>query len=582
MELLRTHAQARTQAGVTLLEVLVSLGIMATVVVGVAGMVNQRTEDTKAAVTAQHIKTIGTAASEYIKANYTTVQANATATKPALIRVADLIAGGYLQAGFNAQNAYGQSTCVLALKSATNNLTTMVVAEGGNVVDDLSLGQIASLIGAAGGGIYSTSAGTLRGAMGGWSMAPGNLASANHLGQNCSGAGGAVQFTAGHPLMALWFADGQDVSATLYRDAVPGNPSLNTMNTPILMGAGATVTENAACASVGAIARDGGGKMMTCQGGAWKGSGGGSLTWKGWLAGVGNLPYTGNTAGDTYRISGLANHAFTWDAINNVWQGLTLEADGHLRLPGVIFANGSSSNYGAITLHGQKNGWGGINFKDSGGGNLGTLMMNSANAGFYNSQDNAWRFVVDNAGNATIPGNATANSLTVGGGGSTNYGGSVQHGWATHYSGTSTVHDDWALTTYGGGVDHNVQPRSSRASIYTNDVYLRSAGRWASDSSVDILEGPHYIAGLKPGKKYLVSVYGITANRTKNDATLLPVQVRNSWGGVIGQSGPGLWINWHDGSAPQSATIMIYAPPDGVVYGFTDIGPAYYMTAIGG
>lgn len=409
MELIRTHAQSRAQAGVTLLEVLVSLGIMATVVAGVAGMVNQRTEDTKAAVTAQHIKTIGMAASEYIRANYTTVQANATETMPALIRVSDLIAGGYLQPGFNPLNAYGQSTCVLTLKSATNNLTTMVVTEGGIVADDLTLGQIASLIGAAGGGIYSTAASTLRGTMGGWSMAPANFASANHLAQTCSGAGGSVQFTAGHPVMALWFADGQDVAGTLYRDAIPGNPSLNTMQTPILMGAGTVVTKNTACTTPGAIAKDNAERLMSCRSGKWKIAS--VMEWKGTLATVGNLPATGNNPGDTYRISGLANHAFTWDDENNLWQGLTVESDGTLRVPGVIYANGSSSNYGAVTMRGEQNGWSGINFKNNAGGNAGTLMMSASSSGFYNVAENAWRWNVDDNGNSAQPGRAKASTL---------------------------------------------------------------------------------------------------------------------------------------------------------------------------
>jgi hypothetical protein len=69
--------------------------------------------------------------------------------------------------------------------------------------------------------------------------------------------------------MAMWFADGASVSSTLYRDAVPGNPTLNTMNTPILMGAGTVqVTDRAnpssVCSVLGALGRDADGKVVTC------------------------------------------------------------------------------------------------------------------------------------------------------------------------------------------------------------------------------------------------------------------------------------------------------------------------------
>lgn len=261
------------QAGLTLLEVLVSLGILATVTTGIVALTNQQSEKTKASVVALHTKMVGTAAAEYIKENYSTILSTATTTQPVLIRVSDMISSGKLQAGFNPKNARGQDTCVLVLKQSATNLTSLLVTEGGEVIDDLSLGQIASEIGAAGGGIYSTAAGNIRGSMGGWNTAIGAFANPNHLGQKCSGAAGNIALTAGHPVMALWFADSQDVSATLYRDGVPGNPSLNTMNTPIIMGSVQTL--NGACSSTGAIARDAGGALLSCQGGVWKSPGDG-------------------------------------------------------------------------------------------------------------------------------------------------------------------------------------------------------------------------------------------------------------------------------------------------------------------
>lgn len=265
------------QAGLTLLEVLVSLGILATVTTGIVEISNQQAEKTKASVVALHAKMVGTAGAEYIKENYSVLLSTATATQPALVRVSDMIASGKLQAGFNSRNARGQETCVLVLKQSATNLISAVVTEDGEVIDDLTLGQIASEIGAAGGGIYSGAPGNMRGAMGGWDTPIGAFANPNHLGQKCSGAGGNIAFSAGHPVMALWFADSQDVSATLYRDNVPGNPSLNTMNTPIIMGS--VQVANGVCSPTGAIARDADGSILSCQGGVWKSPGDGKCVW---------------------------------------------------------------------------------------------------------------------------------------------------------------------------------------------------------------------------------------------------------------------------------------------------------------
>lgn len=287
------------QAGLTLLEVLVSLGILATVTTGIVALTNQQSEKTKASVVALHTKMVGTAAAEYIKENYSTILSTATTTQPVLIRVSDIISSGKLQAGFNPKNARGQDTCVLVLKQSATNLTSVLVTEGGDPIDDLSLGQIASEIGAAGGGIYSIAAGNMRGSMGGWNTAIGAFANPNHLGQKCSGAAGNITLTAGHPVMALWFADSQDVAATLYRDEVPGNPSLNTMNTPIIMGSVQAL--NGVCSPIGAIARDADGALLSCQGGVWKSPGDGKCV--GTAADLNSL----QTDGRCYNSAGNPN-----------------------------------------------------------------------------------------------------------------------------------------------------------------------------------------------------------------------------------------------------------------------------------
>lgn len=352
------------QKGLTLIEIIVALGIMGAVVVGVNAMINQASSDIRAAVTGMHMKAVGDAATEYIKDNYAAITGVATATTPALIRVSDLISGGYLSSGFSAQNAAGQSVCVLVLEPSANDLTGMVVAHGGTAIDDLTLGQVAATIGASGGGIYSTATSTFRGAMGGWSTAVGSFANANHLGVRCDGTAGAVPIAAGRPSMALWFADGLSVAPTLYRDAVPGNAALNTMNTPILMGAGTVQTEGGACTSTGALGRDSTGAVVSCQGGTWKKQK--SAFWGDPVSVSVAMPACSAANANEVRVRyGYASAPTSRALICNGtgWIGVGVDGAGNMTVPGTVTAGalsvsgaasaGSLSVSGATTLTGN-------------------------------------------------------------------------------------------------------------------------------------------------------------------------------------------------------------------------------------
>ena len=403
----------RAQLGVTLLELIVVIGIMASVMTGLAKWSDLYVESTKETVAGQHMAAVGDAANAYIKDKYATVNSVATATTPALITVDMLIATGYLQNGFSATNNYGQTLCVLVLKPSSTTLLGLVVSEGGTAIADLDLGNVAVAIGAPGGGIYTTATTTITGAMGGWSTPVGSFANANASGKKCDGStAGAPTLAAGHPVMALWFANGDPSSAFLYRNLVPGHDELNTMNTPIIMGDSTVQTAGAACTTNGAVGRDSNGGLLSCTSGIWKGGAGG-LNWKGSVASVAALPASGNSSGDAYRISNLSNHVFVWDAQHSVWQGLVVDSSGNLSLPGMIYTSGASSTYGAITMQGDKNGYSGINFKDKLGNNAGTLMMSPSYSGFFNAADGAWRWYVDNSGNSVQSGNAAAGTLQV-------------------------------------------------------------------------------------------------------------------------------------------------------------------------
>lgn len=336
----------KKQAGITLLEVVVALGIMSVVVAGTAALIERSSADTRAAVAAQQLRTVGDAANVYIKDNYTAVAANATATQPALIRVSDLVAGGYLTAGATTANAYQQNQCVLVLEPSANNLTALVVTEGGTTIDDITLGGVAALIGASGGGIYSSATTTVRGAMGGWSIATGNYANANHLGQHCDGTAGAVTLAAGHPAQALWFADGNITSGFLYRDAVPGHPELNRMNTTLDMNGNAisnaatvqlntVVASGAACTTNGVLARDASGAVMSCQSLQWKSQG--SAYWQDPVANFASLPACNAAIAWQTRVAqtptvGSGPRAYTCNGAT--WQPIAVDNSGNMTIAG--------------------------------------------------------------------------------------------------------------------------------------------------------------------------------------------------------------------------------------------------------
>ncbi len=69
--------------------------------------------------------------------------------------------------------------------------------------------------------------------------------------------------------------------------------------------------------------------------------------------------------------------------------GAALDVSGSIKTNGVLYGSGATSTYGALTIDGTKNSWGGINFK-SAGTNLKTFMVNGTYSGVYNTADNAW------------------------------------------------------------------------------------------------------------------------------------------------------------------------------------------------
>lgn len=342
--LLQQHKNPHTQRGVTLIEMLLSIGIMGLVIAAAATLVDNHLQKTRLAATAQHMKIFGDAVQAYIKDNYIDLtQANmhnvpvATQIIPAVITVDTLrntpigLPTGpasktrYLPSNYDPVNAYGQTICARVLQPKPNELYALVVTDfipsltvKPTAISDLDLGLLAGMIGASGGGIYNKTGNlpkqTAKGTLGKWQFNLNTDLVARNFkaGKRCNGSFGPINLQPGTPLMALWF--NQDTSsAFLYRDEVPGHPELNTMqhdlrfrpDSPSAPGATLTlsvirepdtlcdntptswkntnpdpVTGEMAIVPLGTIARDKNGNLMMCSKYATEDGGDGQNYWR--------------------------------------------------------------------------------------------------------------------------------------------------------------------------------------------------------------------------------------------------------------------------------------------------------------
>lgn len=208
------------QRGVTLLEAVVTIGIMAFMFAGLAAVADRYARDSMDNLVADHLRRVSEGYKAYLRDNFATVAAVATAGSPAYVPVSTLVTNGYLQPGFSEKNGYEQSLCMLVLQPVAGKLQAIVVSEGGTAIDDISLG---SIVATAGGAAGATRKGTavITGTQGGWSIpraAYHNVA--NSAGLRCTGAAGAVQVTDGHLAYALWIDKASTTLLTQWKDPV--------------------------------------------------------------------------------------------------------------------------------------------------------------------------------------------------------------------------------------------------------------------------------------------------------------------------------------------------------------------------
>jgi hypothetical protein len=268
-------------------------------------------EDTRLTLAGQHMKTIGDASSAFIRDNYTSIINRLNEEGAELLRIDvndDLIAEGYLPAGYSNTNPFRQTLCTLVRQQSTPSgrivLEGLLVTEGGDELDDISIALMASQAGSAGGAFYEDpldpegTGADIFGVLGGWNLAKSTFEHDNigfdpsvTTSSNCSGTSGQVLLEFGHAVQALWMDDTVNTTAFLYRDDV-GDPLFNTMNTDLHMGGNfidglVQVSAGDACmqaqpappaapltgpdyAEEGAIANTSDGGLLVCRDSLWQ------------------------------------------------------------------------------------------------------------------------------------------------------------------------------------------------------------------------------------------------------------------------------------------------------------------------
>ncbi|APR40125.1 shufflon system plasmid conjugative transfer pilus tip adhesin PilV [Paraburkholderia sp. SOS3] len=313
------------QRGFTIVELLAALAIASLAFAGIAMMVNTSLEDARGQQAAQYQSRLAQAAAQLIQQNATALGAAATTTKPVTVKLqgAPYQLSTYLPDGVQNENAYGQTPCLFVYATSNGGLQGLLVTEGGRTIPDAQLGYIAANAGPGGGSIPAAqnTGGAALGAYGAWRFAAPNPANVS-----CSG----VKTGVGH-LVSEIFPDNSQGQNTdfLYRVSVPGNPTANTMQVPIVL---AQQTDFSPCtAAAGSLAADASSNLLTCSGGQWQPQA--SLHWRDPVASASDL---GDTAKVPHpRLGDVAmttntGRAYTFNG--TAWQALAVDEAGNLNL----------------------------------------------------------------------------------------------------------------------------------------------------------------------------------------------------------------------------------------------------------
>lgn len=220
----RTKFEGRRRAsGFTLIELTVVLTIIVSVFAMMWPMFADYADELVNRNAAEQQLRVAKGARKYLDDNIGTVTATLTGTTPMAIPFATIqAAGGYIPSELSAVTPYGQSyNIVVRRPSATaNQLQAMVVTTGGTTISPKNALRIARMQKGVGGYIAPSNTNLIKAPDDQWS------ALASDFGLTPG---------AGHIATAMFSSDGDGSGDYLWRNAIPGRPELNRMNTAIDM-----------------------------------------------------------------------------------------------------------------------------------------------------------------------------------------------------------------------------------------------------------------------------------------------------------------------------------------------------------
>lgn len=357
----RSQRRFAGSGGFTLLETLAVLAIAAILFAGLTSLVNTSYSNARAQQAALYQSQLSTAAAQLIQDNYSALLPLLSAGAPQVIPLsspnsAGFKLGTYLPATIQARNAYQQTPCLLVYRGSgagwsgvtggLKDIEAFLVTEGGQAIDDRTLGNIEASAGPGAGAIQSMGKGVAQGAFGSWS-AP--LTTINPANSSCSGNATGT----GHLVSQIYYTGSSGASGDfLYRQptSVTGVADGNTMHAPIVLYDGGATnvhrdrTPDSDCndaagspVGLGKISADSAGNVLGCMttaaGTMWTVQG--SMHWRDAVANFAALPASSAVAppqvGDV-AVTSDTGRAFAYTT--NGWKPLAVDENGNLTVPG--------------------------------------------------------------------------------------------------------------------------------------------------------------------------------------------------------------------------------------------------------
>lgn len=330
------------QAGFGLTEALGGMLILLLVWKGFAPQLSYVMATPQINSTARQMEAVRAAAQRYVEANYTSLIGSLSLNGDSLpVSLATLKSTGQLSSNIPNTNPYGQNYS-LRIRYVTqgtganqrNVLEPLLLTTGGQTIPDDELYRIASQV-QDGGVVTSRDANNAIGSQGSW----GPVALADF--GNSPGAG--------HLAVGMFYSDAAGVGAEyLYRNAVPGMPEANQMNTAIDLNGNAIVRANTITATgkISTSADVEGRDLVAARDISAAGSArlGGTLTAIGNISANGEIIAAGRITTDEYlNLGGIATEGGTCSSnglVGRTSPGLLLSCQS-----GVWRKNGGSGGF---------------------------------------------------------------------------------------------------------------------------------------------------------------------------------------------------------------------------------------------